>query len=67
VPDIGVRLRRVIRHEQVVFRAELWKKFVAEYQTVLAAGPETFSEYCSQFRKRWIVARKVEKYEPTPE
>ena len=43
--------------EQVVFRAELWKKFVAEYQTVLVIAPETFSEYCSKFRERWTAGK----------
>ncbi len=44
-------------HEQVANRAELWKKFVAQYQVVLAAAPETFSDYCAKFRERWIAGK----------
>jgi hypothetical protein len=43
--------------EQVAFRAELWRKFVAEYQSVLATAPESFSAYCEAFRARWIAGR----------
>ena len=31
--------------EQVAFRAELWRKFVAGYQCMLATSPESFSAY----------------------
>ena len=43
--------------EQVAFRAELWRKFVAGYQSVLATSPESFSAYCEAFRARWIAGR----------
>jgi hypothetical protein len=43
--------------EQVAFRAELWRKFVAEYQSVLATSPESFSAYCGAFRARWIAGK----------
>jgi hypothetical protein len=39
------------------FRADLWKEFIANYQVVLARGPESFSKYCEKFRERWIAAR----------
>lgn len=39
---------------QVQFRSKLWKEFVATYQVVMATEPERFSEYCSEFRERWI-------------
>jgi hypothetical protein len=39
---------------QVIFRANLWKEFVQNYQVVLAVEPERFSDYCSEFRERWI-------------
>ena len=42
---------------QIQFRAELWKKFVASYQSVLGTAPETFSAYCERFRERWIAGR----------
>jgi len=38
----------------VAFRAQLWREFVAGYQVVLAKAPETFSDYCAEFRERWI-------------
>jgi len=38
-------------------RASLWKQFVANYQLVLAAGPEAFSRYCEKFRERWVAAK----------
>ena len=40
--------------EQVAFRAELWRKFVAGYLSELAMSPESFSAYCEAFRARWI-------------
>ena len=40
--------------QQVAFRADLWRKFVAEYREVLAAALEAFSDYCTKFRERWI-------------
>ena len=43
--------------EQVAFRAKLWRKFVAGYQSVLATSPESFSAYCEAFRARWIIGR----------
>jgi hypothetical protein len=43
--------------EQVAFRAELWRKFVAGYQSVLAQSPESFSAYCEVFGARWIAGR----------
>ena len=43
--------------EQVAFRARLWRKFVAEYQVVLATAPETFSDYCTKFRECWIAGK----------
>ena len=43
--------------EQVAFRTELWRKFVAGYQSVLATSPESFSAYCEAFRARWIAGR----------
>ena len=43
--------------EQVAFRADLWRKFVGEYREVLATAPETFSNYCTKFRERWIAGR----------
>jgi hypothetical protein len=36
------------------FRANLWKEFVANYQAMIAAGPEAFSKYCEAFRQRWV-------------
>jgi hypothetical protein len=44
-------------NQQVVFRAQLWREFLAEYQVVLATAPETFSDYCTKFRERWIAGR----------
>ena|SRR5437588_11781954 len=49
-------------HEQVAFRAELWKKFVASYQSVLGTAPETFSAYCEKFRERWIAGKSAISY-----
>jgi hypothetical protein len=43
--------------EQVAFRAELWRKFVAGYQSVLARSSESFSVYCDAFRARWIAGK----------
>ena len=43
--------------EQVAFRAELWRKFVAGYQSVLVTTPESFSAYCEAFRARWIAGK----------
>jgi hypothetical protein len=43
--------------EQVAFRAELWRKFVAEYQVVLATHPECFSGYCAKFRELWVAGK----------
>jgi hypothetical protein len=43
--------------EQVAFRAKLWRKFVAGYQVVLITAPETFSDYCTKFRERWIAGK----------
>ena len=43
--------------EPVAFRAELWRKFVAGYQSVLATAPESFSDYCEAFRARWIAGK----------
>jgi hypothetical protein len=40
--------------QQVAFRAELWRKFIAGYQVVLATNPESFSDYCAKFRERWV-------------
>jgi hypothetical protein len=40
--------------EKVLFRSNLWKKFVAEYHVILVTKPEEFSAYCEEFRKRWI-------------
>ncbi len=37
--------------QQVAFRAELWRKFVAGYHVVLAAHPESFSDYCAEIAK----------------
>ena len=43
--------------EQVALRAELWRKFVAGYLSVLTTSPESFSAYCEAFRARWIAGR----------
>jgi hypothetical protein len=43
--------------EPVTFRAELWRKFVAGYQSVLATSPGSISAYCEAFRARWIAGR----------
>jgi hypothetical protein len=43
--------------QQVAFRAELWREFVAKYQVVLVTAPESFSDYCAKFRARWIAGR----------
>jgi hypothetical protein len=43
--------------EQIQFRAELWRDFVASYQVVLISAPEKFSDHCEAFRKRWIAGR----------
>jgi hypothetical protein len=43
--------------QQVAFRADLWRKFVAAYQDVLAAHPDCFSDYCAKFRERWIAGK----------
>lgn len=43
--------------QQVAFRTELWRKFVAGYQDVLAAHPKYFSDYCAKFRERWIAGK----------
>jgi hypothetical protein len=43
--------------EQVAFCAELWKRFVGEYQAVLATSPETFSDCCAKFRERWVAGK----------
>jgi len=43
--------------EQVQFRAELWRDFVAGYQVVLISAPEAFSTYCTKFRERWIAGK----------
>jgi hypothetical protein len=44
--------------DQVIFRANLWRKFVSEYQVVLAAAPETFPDYCAKFREQWIAGKE---------
>jgi hypothetical protein len=43
--------------EQVAFRADLWRKFVAGYRSVLATAPESFPAYCEAFRARWIAGK----------
>ena len=43
--------------QQVAFRAQLWREFVAGYQLVLTTAPETFSDYCAKFRERWIAGK----------
>lgn len=43
--------------EQTAFRLALWREFVTKYQVVLIQTPESFSEYCAQFRARWIAGR----------
>jgi hypothetical protein len=43
--------------EQVAFRADLWRKFVGEYREVLATAPETFGDFCTKFRERWIAGK----------
>jgi hypothetical protein len=43
--------------EQIAFRADLWRKFVINYQVVLATAPETFADYCAKFRERWIAGK----------
>jgi hypothetical protein len=52
-------LKRKVAHNdsQFVFRAQLWREFVSNYQTVLATSSEEFSEYCDRFRKLWINGR----------
>ena len=46
-----------IAHNQCKFRADLWREFVAHYQLVLAVSPEAFSNYCAEFRKRWVTGK----------
>jgi len=47
-----------VRHEQIqancVFRAQLWREFLASYESVLDRSPEGFSEFCADFRKRFV-------------
>ena len=44
--------------EEVVFRAKLWRAFVAEYQAVLDASTnEEWADYCAKFRVRWIAGK----------
>jgi hypothetical protein len=43
--------------EQLAFRAELWKEFVANYQRIFITDPDRFSEYCAAFRGRWIAGK----------
>jgi hypothetical protein len=44
--------------EQVVFRTELWRKFVADHQPVLEASTnEEWSAFCSKFRERYVAGK----------
>jgi hypothetical protein len=43
--------------QQVIFRANLWKEFVQNYQVVMATEPDKFPNYCAEFRERWIAGR----------
>ena len=36
------------------FRAKLWREFLRDYVRQLDESPETFSEYCAEFRKRFL-------------
>lgn len=40
--------------EQILFRANLWRKFVTEYQKVMITAPESFADYCAKFREQWV-------------
>jgi hypothetical protein len=43
---------------QIAFRAEIWKDFVQNYQRVfIIESQERFSEYCAEFRARWIAGK----------
>jgi len=46
------------RYEEIqgdcTFRAELWRQFVATYQDVLEDAPESFSQFCSDFREQYL-------------
>lgn len=43
-----------VTREQIEFRAQLWREFVAGYQVVFSQAPEKFAGYCAKFRERWI-------------
>jgi hypothetical protein len=49
--------------EEVAFRADLWRKFVMEYREVLAAAPETFSDYCTKFDDVLLYAKVASPFE----
>lgn len=42
---------------QYKFRVHLWREFVAHYQIVLAAAPESFATYCEAFRAKWVAGK----------
>jgi hypothetical protein len=52
------------RPEQIqancAFRAQLWREFLASYQSVLEHSPEKFSDFCAAFRERFVQGDSVD-------
>lgn len=61
MPEIPVKTTAERNQDKYFYRANLWKDFKAEYQTVLANGPDGFSNYCAQFRELWLAANTNKK------
>jgi len=37
-------------------RAKMWQEFVAQYQAKMVMEPESFSQWCEDFRSRFLAA-----------